>query len=277
MLGVKDIVAGSIGGIGQCVSGHPLDTIKVRLQTSDKYKGTLDCFQTTVKEEGFAGLYRGIQSPLVGMAAMNSVLFLSYGQTKNLMKKDEHDPLSIKQIFAAGLLVGVAVSFVECPVDLFKSQLQTSTKYTGFLDCASKIWKNHGVRGVYQGLGATFLRDIPANAAYFGFYEMARRGMVETGKTVNDLPAWKVLMAGGFGGMMYWITTFPFDVIKSKIQTDSTEVSQRKFKGISDAASKIYKAEGFGGFWKGIAPCMIRSFPANAVCFLLYEQTKKFM
>jgi len=282
MLAMKDIFAGSIGGIGQCLSGHPLDTIKVRLQTSDRYKGTVDCFRKTVQEEGFAGLYKGIQSPLVGMTALNSVLFLSYGQSKAWMKKDENDPLTIGQIFACGTIVGFTVAFVESPVDFFKSQLQTqygsggNVKYTGFLDCASKIWKNHGLRGIYQGLSATLLRDIPANAAYFGFYEISRRAMVKQGQSPSDLPAWKVLIAGGIGGMMYWATTYPFDVVKSTMQTDSTILSERKYKGLLDTFSKIYKTEGYGGFFKGVAPCMLRSFPANAVCFLLYEWCRKY-
>jgi len=281
MLGVKDMFAGMVGGIGQCISGHPLDTIKVRLQTSNRYKGTVDCFNTTVKEEGVLGLYKGIQSPLVGMAALNSVLFFSYGQAKKWMKTSEDDPLTISQIFTAGAIVGFTVAFVEGPVDLFKSQLQTqygtgTPKYNGFIDCASKIWRNHGVRGVYQGLSATLLRDVPANAAYFGFYEIARRSMVEEGKNVTDLPAWKVLIAGGIGGIMYWATTYPFDVVKSTIQTDSTVIAERKYHGLVDTFNKINKAEGTKGFFKGVAPCMIRSFPANAVCFLLYEMTRKY-
>jgi hypothetical protein len=72
---------------------------------------------------------------------MNSVLFLSYGQAKTWMKKvrskidapkthalqDANDPLTIPQLWACGAIVGVTVSFVEGPVDLFKSQLQESS------------------------------------------------------------------------------------------------------------------------------------------------------
>lgn len=49
--------------------GHPLDTIKVRLQSSQasgKYSGTLNAFKTIVREERVRGLYKGVTSPLVG-------------------------------------------------------------------------------------------------------------------------------------------------------------------------------------------------------------------
>ena len=64
---VKNFLAGGFGGICVVISGHPFDTIKVRLQTQPKpapgqppmYAGTLDCVKKTVKHEGFRGLYKG--------------------------------------------------------------------------------------------------------------------------------------------------------------------------------------------------------------------------
>jgi hypothetical protein len=38
---------------------------------------------------------------------------------------------------------------------------------------------------------------------------------------------------------------------------------------------QMYASEGIRGFWRGFGPCLVRSFPANAVCFMVYEQTKK--
>jgi len=285
-LALKDILAGSAGGIAQCISGHPLDTVKVRLQTQPtnvtplKYQGTLHAFQTIIKEEGATAVYKGVQSPLIGMALMNSVLFLSYGQAKAFIQQG-NEPLTIPQLFACGAFVGLSVSFVEGPVDLIKSQLQSQgvgggkAKYTGFVDCAKQIVGNHGIRGVYQGLQATLIRDIPANSLYFGVYEMSRKAMLKPGQKVEDLPAWKVLIAGGCGGMAFWAFTYPTDVVKSSIQTDSIIRSERKYKSYMDAVQKIMKADGAAGFFKGFTPCMLRSFPANAVCFLAYEYSRK--
>ncbi len=53
--------------------------------------------------------------------------------------------------------------------------------YAGVFDAARKIAAAHGVQGIYQGLNATLLRNIPANAAYFWVYEGARRQMTSDG------------------------------------------------------------------------------------------------
>ncbi|KAF9580335.1 hypothetical protein BGW38_003061, partial [Lunasporangiospora selenospora] len=66
----NDVVAGTVGGWAQVISGHPFDTLKVRLQTQPnppKYHGAMDCLRVTLKEEGPAGLYKGVTSPLMGI------------------------------------------------------------------------------------------------------------------------------------------------------------------------------------------------------------------
>mmetsp|Transcript_15150 Transcript_15150/g.21145 ORF Transcript_15150/g.21145 Transcript_15150/m.21145 type:complete len:299 (+) Transcript_15150:86-982(+) len=283
--GIKDILAGSAGGVAQCLSGHPLDTIKVRLQTQSKtnpkYSGMMDCVKVTIKEEGLIGLYKGIQSPLFGLTFFNAVQFLSYGQAKSLVQTGNQE-LSIPQYILAGALVGFTVSFVESPIDLMKSQLQvqysgSAAKYNGLYDCAKKIFQEGGIRGVYQGLQATMIRDIPATAAYFGAYELARKGMKGPNEDLDKMAAWKILIAGGIGGMAYWASTFPLDVVKSTIQTDATKISERKYKGWMDCFKSIHQQLGWKGFFRGFAPCMVRSFPANATCFLAYEYAKKVM
>jgi hypothetical protein len=53
---LQDFVAGCAGGVLQVVSGHPLDTLKVRLQTQaaggPQFNGMMDCLRKTVASEG---------------------------------------------------------------------------------------------------------------------------------------------------------------------------------------------------------------------------------
>ena len=40
--------------------------------------------------------------------------------------------------------------------------------YKNVFHAAYVIVKRHGIRGAYQGLPATWVRNIPANSAFFG-------------------------------------------------------------------------------------------------------------
>lgn len=68
-------VAGVFSGIAKLSVGHPFDTIKVRMQTSQnsQFNGPLDCLMKTVRNEGFSGVYKGATPPLIGWMFMDSL------------------------------------------------------------------------------------------------------------------------------------------------------------------------------------------------------------
>lgn len=43
---------------------------------------------------------------------------------------------------------------LQHPFDTVKVRLQTSSNYTGMVDCVSKTVKKEGVRGLYKGMSA---------------------------------------------------------------------------------------------------------------------------
>ena len=97
-------------------------------------------------------------------------------------------------------------------------------------DCVRATIKTNGFKGPFQGLGATLVRNAPANAVYLGSFEVMKDHMAsyrECKKT--ELPAPWVITAGGLGGLLYWLAIYPVDVIKSAMATDSIEPSKRKY------------------------------------------------
>jgi solute carrier family 25 carnitine/acylcarnitine transporter 20/29 len=159
-----EFIAGACGGIGQIVSAHPIDTIKTRLQLSNDFKSPWDCVSKTIKNEGFFGLYRGMGAPIVGVAFVNAVVFTSFGWCKNLITNSTP---TIPQVMLAGSGAGIANSFVAAPVELVKIRLQIN-RATGnvvgpFVVIKSAL-KEKGLRGLYRGLSATILKEIPAYA-----------------------------------------------------------------------------------------------------------------
>lgn len=141
--------------------------MKVHLQTQDfknpKYRGTFHCLQSIVAKESIRGLYRGVSSPMGGVAFVNAIVFGVYGNVQRNME----NPNSLYSHFMAGSIAGLTQSIVSSPMELAKTylQLQTSnpnaTQYKGPFQVMHSMWKQQGIRGVYRGLGITAVRDIP--------------------------------------------------------------------------------------------------------------------
>jgi solute carrier family 25 carnitine/acylcarnitine transporter 20/29 len=76
--------------------------------------------------------------------------------------------------------------------------------------------------------------------------------------------------AGGLSAQVFWITSYPSDVVKQRIMTDELG-ALRKFPRWRDAVRAVYKENGLKGYWRGFVPCFLRAFPANAVALVAFE------
>lgn len=94
--------------------------------------------------------------------------------------------------------------------------------YTSVGECVKQTFKHSGIRGPFQGLFTTIVRNTPANSIYLGSFEVLKnQAAASRGCSVAELPAPIVLGAAGFGGILYWCAIYPVDVCKSAIMTVS--------------------------------------------------------
>lgn len=69
-----DFIAGSISGMLGTFVGHPLDTVKCRLQAmSNQYGNTFKSIVKILKEEKFIGLYKGVVPPMLNQFPINAM------------------------------------------------------------------------------------------------------------------------------------------------------------------------------------------------------------
>ncbi|KAK0387267.1 hypothetical protein NLU13_5580 [Sarocladium strictum] len=280
----KGFVSGVFSGVAKLTVGHPFDTIKVRLQTTDssRFRGPLQCVTQTIRNEGVRGLYKGATPPLVGWMFMDSVLMGSLTVYRRLMAEQvfrvEKASLPPVGHGLAGILAGCTVSFIAAPVEHIKARLQiqyaakkSDRLYSGPIDCLTKVYKHHGVRGVYHGLSATLLFRT-----FFFFwwssYDILSRYMRDN--TRMSAPAIN-FWAGGLSAQVFWLTSYPSDLVKQRIMTDplggGLGDGERKFKRWDEAARAVWRENGWRGYWRGFLPCFLRAFPANAMALLVFE------
>jgi len=224
MRNVKDILAGTCGGIAVTLVGHPFDTVKVLLQTQPQsnpvYTGVVDCATKTIKSDGLLGLYRGVASPLAGQMAFRATLFLSYGACKDLVGANPKEPFSYAK---AGALAWATASLAEGPIDFYKSQMQKELvaskinpnhvpEHRSIVSVVKKSVELNGIRGPFQGFSATVMRNIPAAMLYFGTFENLKiYFMNKSGKAPSGA---ETFASAGTAGFMYWVVFYPTDVVK---------------------------------------------------------------
>jgi len=273
---VKAFLSGGFGGMCLVFVGHPLDTVKVKLQTSNEFTGMLDCFKKTIAKDGVRGLYAGMAAPLAGIAPIFAVYFWGFEKGKDIARYSEgvetNAEISTAGIVFAGGFSSLPGSLVMVPGDRIKVILQsqssnpTGPQYNGPIDAFKGIYREDGVRGLYRGTALTLLRDTPGSMAYYSAYEIIKRQLPQ-----NSLG---IVTAGGLAGMFNWLVAVPADVLKSRYQIAPKGTYPG---GLRQVASELIEKEGITSLYKGLGPALARAIPANAACFLGVETSRKFL
>lgn len=268
------------------VVGHPLDTVKVQMQTQPAhhlYKSMWDCIKNVSHMGLRRGFFRGLSWPLLSYSFMNSMFFGTYGRILQQFGHHEREgeaPIH-PQVYAAGCLATLPTVFIACPVDVIKVTMQAQIEhengnghtphkprkfYRGPIEATFDIIKHNGIRGMFRGFWTQMLRDSPANGVYMISYELAS---YEAAQFLPNVPSQAInFICGGVAGVLSWMPIMPLDVIKSRIQADNR---QKLYKGFWDCARKSYAEEGLRVFWRGSVAVALRAFPVNAVTLMVYS------
>ena len=111
------------------------------------------------------------------------------------------------------------------PVELLKVRAQINrTENINYLRATIALLRNEGfVGGVYKGMLALLLRDVPGWGVYFWCYEFLKRqfNMQEAKRNGTDNSRLNMMIkmwCAGVAGQASWFVSYPMDIIKTKIQ-----------------------------------------------------------
>jgi solute carrier family 25 (mitochondrial carnitine/acylcarnitine transporter), member 20/29 len=143
----------------------------------------------------------------------------------------------------------------------------------------------------------TFFREAVGYAAYFFTYEkLIQRELRQKGIQRNELNLGMSIAYGAAAGyavrplpfhgqrqeraktfcFQLWAVIYPIDVIKSRMQTDGFSVLDgQKYKSTLDCIRMIFRTEGFGAFFRGLTPTLIRQAVLHSLPTLLTKSCKR--
>lgn len=128
-----------------------------------------------------------------------------------------------------------------------------------------------GISGFFRGLPPTLLGIIPARSIYFYSYQKCKAFL---GPIMSPDSPGNAMISGFMAGIASNTITNPIWMVRTRMQLlVNAADGQRVYKGYGDVISTIFKEEGFGGFYKGIA-ASYWGCTEGAIQFLVYEQLK---
>uniref|UniRef100_A0A671S838 Mitochondrial glutamate carrier 2 n=1 Tax=Sinocyclocheilus anshuiensis TaxID=1608454 RepID=A0A671S838_9TELE len=178
--------------------------------------------------------------------------------------------LTLPREMLAGCGAGTCQVIVTTPMEMLKIQLQDagriaaqrklmpqSVTHGGPVEVKSptamqltrQLLKEKGIAGLYKGLGATLLRDVPFSIIYFPLFA----NLNNLGKRGADGPApfYVSFLSGCIAGSTAAVAVNPVDVIKTRLQSLTRGSQEDTYSGVTDCIRKILRREGPTAFLKG--------------------------
>nr|XP_057917427.1 solute carrier family 25 member 24, like [Doryrhamphus excisus] len=161
-------------GLG-CVSGavahavfYPLEVLKVRLnlQQVGTHHGVVACARSIYRNESLLSFYRGFKPSILCMIPYAGVECAVH---QSIMNWAQSDPAysSDSRLFAFSFMAFACGQMTSYPLAVIRTQQQArafsshSHAASGVLQGLLGIYQRHGLRGYYNGMGASFVRAVP--------------------------------------------------------------------------------------------------------------------
>lgn len=279
----RDATSGAFGAFCLTLAGLPFDRAKIRLQVSSPLGNTarnpVTVMSQIVAKEGFFSLWRGFTPALSSAVVENVVVFSVFGIIRRFVAPSARDEasLTLREHAMIGGVAGMFSATAICPFEVLKCRLQESaftSSSSSVLLCATDIYKRQGVQGFFAGLAPLLARDIPFNTLFFGSYRAYTKFFEPSESKQVSGPV--SFFSGGLAGCTAWTVIFPFDTIKSKLQSGATGDSRLSQFAQSVAILKsILKQGGVSLLYRGCSAAILRAFPANASLFFGFSLMDK--
>jgi len=142
----------------------------------------------------------------------------------------------------------------------------------GMIQSLKKTVRTAGVRGLFDGISGTLLRQMSYSLCRFWAYDEAKK-FVGAGK---DAPAYKLALAGSMAGGIAGIVGNPGEVLMVRMQGDYAKPPEKRlnYKHCFDGLFRMIREEGWSSLARGVTPNVFRAILMNASQLASYDYFK---
>ena len=284
----ETIICSTAAGVSSTLLGHPLDTLKVHIQTNPAFTAktneksaqtrypTVRAARHLLRSNHCSPLvfFRGIGPPTANAAIMNILTFAVFNRVKEGFGGNGY-----RASLAAGIISGLASAFVSTPTDYVKIQAQLRGMSSEAIVREIMALRNP-TSILFRGHVANLGREGVFTCVYLGIYDGVMNTTDDaTASTGGAGTLAKIAAISSLTGGCAWIVSFPFDTVKSVMQA---QVPSKAGVSISETIRSLYYNKGLGAstgklsgsfaaFYRGCAASTGRAVLVTSSRMMTYE------
>ncbi|GAA5994500.1 uncharacterized protein JCM10292_002100 [Rhodotorula paludigena] len=296
------LVASSCSAIAARLCTHPLDTLRIRIQTA---RHPVPPLRELVPKPRLRSLYAGLPVAIGFSVPALSVYLATYEASKRYFSEQwlprDAEPTMLQQLpvfIAAGTAAEFASGAIWTPLDVLKSRLQTGREGTSGVALTRKILREEGVRGLMKGYWLGNLIFVPNISVYWCIYETLKQRFIPNYSAYRPAspsrdspsapPAPDSPASGAVSGIPVTLrytlcsvaacsvaatATTPIEVVQARWQTSGASGGAQG--GIRQIVRELWRQGGAMAFTKGLSFRIAYAIPANGISMTVYESVKR--
>ncbi|XP_067228080.1 mitochondrial dicarboxylate carrier isoform X2 [Chanodichthys erythropterus] len=226
------------GGIASCAAAcctHPLDLIKVHLQTQQEVKMRMTSMATqVVRSDGLLALYNGLSASLCRQMTYSMTRFAIYETVRDKISSRNQGPMPFYQKILLAAFGGLTGGFIGTPADMVNVRMQNDVKlplelrrnYAHALDGLLRVWNEEGIRKLFSGASMAASRGAMVTVGQLSCYDQAKQLLLGTGLVTDNIftHIFSSLIAGGCATVLCQ----PMDVVKTRLMNSKGEYRKQE-------------------------------------------------
>lgn len=270
---------GGMASAGAACCTHPLDLLKVHLQTTgsagEAKVGLVRSTINIVRHQGVLALYNGLSASLLRQLTYSTTRFAIYDLAKQRVSPNG-EPISFLQRVSMAGVAGFCGGVVGTPGDMVNVRMQNDIKlpkeqrrnYKHALDGVMRVFREEGPLKLFNGANWAASRAVLVTVGQLCFYDVIKAKLLTTPHFQDNLTTHftSSLCAGAIATTM----TQPLDVLKTR----AMNAKPGEFKGPMDLFMFTAK-QGPMAFFKGYVPAFVRLGPHTILTFVFFEQLRQ--
>ncbi|BGP47427.1 hypothetical protein JCM10450v2_003279 [Rhodotorula kratochvilovae] len=308
------LVASSCSAIAARLCTHPLDTLRIRIQTAGY---PVPPIRELVPKPRMRSLYAGLPVAIGFSVPALSVYLATYEASKRYFSENwlprHEQPTLLQQLpvfVAAGTAAEFASGAIWTPLDVLKSRLQTGREGTSAIALTRKILHEEGAIGLMKGYWLGTFIFVPNISVYWCIYETLKQRFIP-GYSIHggpspssDSPAappssdsplaaappspsldhsilrnipvtLRYTLCSVTACSIAACVTTPIEVVQARWQTSGAAGKSAAGGGIMGIVRELWRQGGPRAFTRGLGIRIAYAIPANGISMTVYESVKR--